>query len=107
MFMAVTIGSNIASLQAQRRLSDSTAKLQTTYERLSSGQRINKASDDAAGLAIADQLRADQRVASVAIRNANDGISLVAIADSALGEVSNVLTRLSELAEQSANGVFS
>lgn len=105
--MAVTIGSNIASLQAQRRLSNSTAKLTTTFERLSSGQRINKASDDAAGLSIADQLRADQRVASVAIRNANDGISLVAIADSALAEVSSVLARMAELAEQSANGVFS
>lgn len=105
--MAVTIGSNIASLQAQRRLSNSTAKLTTTFERLSSGQRINKASDDAAGLSIADQLRADQRVASVAIRNANDGISLVAIADSALAEVSSVLARMAELSEQSANGVFS
>jgi len=74
---------------------------------LSSGQRINKASDDAAGLAIADSLRADQRVASVAIRNANDGISTIAIADSALGEIGGVLSRLAELAEQSANGVYS
>lgn len=105
--MAVTIGSNIASLQAQRRLSDSTQRLSTTFERLSSGQRINRASDDAAGLSIADQLRADGRVATVAIRNANDGISLVAIADSALGQISLTLTRLAELAEQSANGVFS
>ena len=80
--MAITLGSNIASLQAQRRLS--------------SGQRINRASDDAAGLAIADALRADQRVASVAIRNANDGISTIAIADSALGEIGNVLSRLAE-----------
>ncbi|MCB0330308.1 MAG: flagellin FliC [Bdellovibrionales bacterium] len=105
--MAVTLGSNIASLQAQRRLSIATDKLSTTFERLSSGQRINKASDDAAGLAIADALRADQRVATVAIRNANDGISSIAIADSALGEIGNVLTRLAELSEQSANGVFS
>ncbi len=105
--MAITLGSNIASLQAQRRLSVSTNKLSTTFERLSSGQRINRASDDAAGLAIADALRADQRVASVAIRNANDGISTIAIADSALGEIGNVLSRLAELAEQSANGVFS
>jgi flagellin len=81
--------------------------LGAVYERLSSGQRINKASDDAAGLAIADSLRATQRVASVAIRNANDGISGVAIADGALAEVSNVLGRLAELSEQSANGVFS
>lgn len=105
--MAITLGSNIASLQAQRRLGNATAALGTTYERLSSGQRINKASDDAAGLAIADALRASQRVASVAIRNANDGISTINIADSALGEIGSVLTRLAELSEQSANGVFS
>ena len=105
--MAISLGSNIASLQAQRRLSTATQALGNTYERLSSGQRINKASDDAAGLAIADSLRADQRVASVAIRNANDGISTIAIADSALSEIGNVLSRLAELSEQSANGVFS
>ena len=105
--MSITIGNNIASLQAQRRLADATGKLSDTFERLSSGQRINKASDDAAGLAIADSLKADQRVASVAIRNANDGISVVAIADGALAQISSVLTRLGELSEQSANGVFS
>jgi len=105
--MAITLGTNVASLQAQRRLANSSQALGRTFERLSSGQRINKASDDAAGLAIADQLRADQRVATVAIRNANDGISTIAIADSALSEIANVLTRLAELAEQSANGVFS
>lgn len=105
--MAITLGSNIASLQAQRRLSLASGQLSNTYERLSSGQRINRASDDAAGLAIADSLRADQRVASVAIRNANDGISTIAIADSALSQIGNVLSRLAELAEQSANGVFS
>ena len=105
--MAITVGLNIASLQAQRRLGSSTEALGSVFEKLSSGQRINKASDDAAGLAIADALRADQRVATVAIRNANDGISTIAIADSALGQISGVLTRLAELAEQSANGVFS
>ena len=105
--MAITIGSNVASLQAQRRLTTASAQLGSSYERLSSGQRINKASDDAAGLAIADALRASQRVATVAIRNANDGISTIAIADSALGEIGNVLSRLAELSEQSANGVFS
>ena len=105
--MAITIGNNIVSLQAQRRLGVATEALASTYERLSSGQRINKASDDAAGLAIADSLRASQRIAGVAIRNANDGISTIAIADGALGEISNVLQRLGELAEQSANGVFS
>ena len=105
--MAITLGSNIASLQAQRRLSTATDGLNRTYERLSSGQRINRASDDAAGLAIADSLKASQRIATVAIRNANDGISTIGIADSALSEIGNVLTRLAELAEQSANGVFS
>lgn len=105
--MPITLGSNIQSLQAQRRLGVATASLSNTYERLSSGQRINKAADDAAGLAIADSLRADQRVALVAIRNANDGISSINIADSALGEIGGVLSRLAELAEQSANGVYS
>ena len=105
--MPITLGSNITSLQAQRRLGTATEALSKTYERLSSGQRINRASDDAAGLAIADALKASARIASVAVRNANDGISTIAIADSALGEIGNVLSRLSELSEQSANGVFS
>ncbi len=105
--MAITLGSNIASLQAQRRLGTASNELSSTYEKLSSGQRINKAADDAAGLAIADSLKANQRVASVAIRNASDGISTIAIADSALGEIGNVLSRLAELAEQSANGTYS
>jgi flagellin len=105
--MASTIGSNNASLNAQRYLDRATARLNQSYERLSSGQRINRARDDAAGLAIAEVLKADQRIATVAIRNANDGISTVAIVDSALGEINGVLARLAELAEQSANGVFS
>lgn len=105
--MAITIGNNIISLGAQRRLGIATDALSTSFERLSSGQRINKASDDAAGLAIADSLRADQRIATVGIRNANDGISTIAIADGALGQIGGTLSRLAELAEQSANGVFS
>jgi flagellin len=105
--MAITLGSNIASLQAQRRLGNASNQLGSIYEKLSSGQRINKAADDAAGLAIADSLKASQRVASVAIRNASDGISTIAIADSALSEIGNVLSRLAELAEQSANGTYS
>ena len=105
--MPITLGSNIVSLQAQRRLSNASDKLAGTYEKLSSGQRINRASDDAAGLAIADSLKANARIAGVAIRNANDGISTIGIADAALGDIGNVLTRLAELAEQSANGVFS
>ena len=105
--MSITIGSNISSLKAQRQLTKSTSSLSSAYSQLSSGMRINKASDDAAGLAIADSLKADQKIASVAIRNANDGISSIAIADGALSQVSDVLTRLAELAEQSANGVYS
>lgn len=105
--MAITLGSNIASLRAQRSLNIQTNKLSNVYQKLSSGQRINKAADDAAGLAIADSLKADQRIASVAIRNANDGISTIAIADAALGEIGDVLSRLAELSEQSANGVYS
>ena len=102
----ITINTNIASLNAQRRLGNSTQSLSRTFERLSSGLRIVRAADDSAGLAIADSLRADQRIASVAIRNANDGISLVSIADGALAEVGNVLSRMAELSEQSANGVL-
>lgn len=105
--MAITINTNLAALNAQRRLGITTQRLQKSFEQLSSGLRIVRSSDDAAGLAIAESLKADQRIASVAIRNANDGVSLIAIADGALGEMSNVLTRMAELAEQSANGVLS
>jgi flagellin len=105
--MAITIGSNISSLQAQRRLAGSSEALNSTFLKLSSGQRINKASDDAAGLAIADALKANIRVGQVAVRNANDGISSIAIADASLADIGNVLSRLAELAEQSANGTFS
>ena len=105
--MAITINTNIAALNAQRRLGQTTQQLQKTYERLSSGLRIVRAADDAAGLSIADTLRADQRVADVALRNANDGISLISIADGALSETGNVLARMAELSEQSANGTLS
>lgn len=104
--MAITINTNTQSLNAQRNLGASTGRLSQAFERLSSGLRITRASDDAAGLAIADSLRADQRIASVAIRNANDGVSAISIADGALNEIGNVLTRLAELAEQSSNGTL-
>ncbi|MDD2942716.1 MAG: flagellin [bacterium] len=104
--MAITINTNVSALNAQRRLGESSQGLTRTFERLSSGLRITRASDDAAGLAIADSLRADQKIASAAIRNANDGISVVSIADSAMGQISNALTRMAELAEQSSNGVL-
>lgn len=104
--MAITINTNVASLNAQRRLSNSTSGLRQSFERLSSGLRIVRARDDAAGLAIAESLKADGKIASVAIRNANDGISLISIADGALDQMGSVLARMAELGEQSANGVL-
>ena len=104
--MSVRLGSNIASLTAQRRLAEGTTALSRTFERLSSGQRINRASDDAAGLAIADALRAESRIFNQGVRNLNDGISLFNIADSAVENLSGIMTRLEELAEQSANGTY-
>jgi flagellin len=103
----ITIGSNVQSLNAQRRLDATSTSLKKVYERLSSGQRINAGADDPAGLTIADRLKTDQRIASVAMRNVNDGISTIAVADGALSEIGGVLGRLAELAEQSANGVYS
>jgi flagellin len=105
--MAITIASNIQSLQAQRQLGASSLRLTKVYERLSSGFRINRAADDAAGLAIAEGLKVEQRIALAAVRNANDGVSIISITDGALGEITNVLGRMAELSEQSANGVFS
>jgi len=105
--LSIRIGANIPSLGAQRRLSDTTSSLERTYERLSSGMRINRASDDAAGLAVATSLNADSRLYSTASRNISDGLSLLNIADSALGSQTGIVTRLLELAEQSANGTYS
>ncbi len=104
--MALTILSNIASVQAQRRLSQSTARLQKTFQRLSSGLRINTPSDDSAGLAIASGLNVDTRVFNQGTRNINDGISLLNIAEGSLNELSNIVVRLRELASQSANGTL-
>ena len=105
--MAISIGSNVTALQAQRRLDGTGVRLSDSFNKLSSGYRINSGSDDAAGLAIAESLRAQSRIAGQAIRNTNDGISTIAIADGALGEVGNILSRLAELASQSANGTLS
>jgi flagellin len=103
--MSLAVNTNVPSLNAQRQLSTSSDALRRSFERLSSGLRINSAADDAAGLAIADRLRADVRISSQAIRNANDGISAISIGEKALGEVGSILTRLSELASQSASGL--
>jgi flagellin len=105
--MGINIRTNVESLNAQRRLGETSDRLRTAYARLSSGLRITRAADDAAGLAIAEGLRADARIASVSIRNANDGISIIAITDGAMDQITNVLTRMAELADQSANGVYS
>ena len=105
--MGINIRTNIESINAQRRLSETTGQLNKAYARLSSGLRITTAADDAAGLSIAESLKADSRIAQVAIRNANDGISIIAITDGAMDQMTNVLTRMAELATQSANGVYS
>ena len=105
--MALFVNTNLASLNAQRHLEETGASLATSLERLSSGLRINNAYDDAAGLAIADKLGRDVRVSDQAIRNANDGLSALAIGEKALGTVAGTLTRLSELASQSASGTVS
>lgn len=105
--MPITLGSNIASLSAQRQLGRASDSLSLTYERLSSGQRISRASDDAAGLAIADNLRVSTRVYTQATRNINDGISYLNIAQGALSALSEIVLRQKELAEQAANGIYS
>ncbi len=105
--MSVKIGSNITSLNVQRNLGDATAQLSKSMERLSSGLRINRASDDAAGLAISETLKSSSRVYSTAIRNVNDGLSYLNITDGALAELSNITSRHLELAEQAANGTYS
>ena len=105
--MPITIGSNIASLGAQRQLGKTTESLGNTYERLSSGMRINKASDDAAVLAIASSLKTDTRVFTQAIRNISDGVSTLNIAEGALTQLTNIGQRQMELAEQAANGTYS
>jgi flagellin len=102
--MPMTINSNIVSLNAQRNLSMSQSSLATSMQRLSSGLRVNSARDDAAGLAIADRMNAQVRGINVAIRNANDGISLAQTAEGALATVTDALQRMRELAVQAQNG---
>lgn len=101
--MAMTINTNAASLNAQRNLTTSQGSLATTLQRLSSGLRVNSAKDDAAGLAIAERMNAQVKGMNVAIRNANDGISLAQTAEGALGKIGENLQRMRELAVQSAN----
>jgi len=102
-----SINSNTTALRAITQLGKTQDSLSKVYSQLSSGLRITSASDDPAGLSVADSLKNFGKLSDVAIRNANDGISLTNIADSALESVSSVLSRLAELAQQSANGVYS
>lgn len=104
--MGISLGVNAGVLRANRQLDKTTEGLSRSFARLSSGQRINTSGDDAAGLAVADSLAVSSRLMQVAIRNANDGISVVSVADNALGEIQNVLQRQAELAQQAANGFF-
>ena len=104
--MSITLASNLAALKAQTQLGKATDQLSSVFERLSSGLRINKASDDAAGLAMSASLRADAKIYEQGVRNLNDGISLFNIVDESLSELTNIVERLEELANQAANGTY-
>ena len=105
--MAMTINTNVVSLNAQRNLSLSGGALASSMQRLSSGLRVNSAKDDAAGLAIAERMNAQAKGLAVAARNANDGISLAQTAEGALGKVGDMLQRMRELAVQASNATNS
>jgi flagellin len=102
--MAISVRTNVSSLTAQGNLSRTSGDLAKSISRLSSGLRIESAADDAAGLAISEDFKADIRSLSQARRNANDGVSMIQTADGALKEVSGLLTRMRELSVQSRNG---
>ncbi|MBL8694558.1 MAG: flagellin FliC [Planctomycetes bacterium] len=105
--MGLRVNTNVTSIVAQRNLQEVTIRLQKNFSHLASGLRIATAADDAAGLAISERLRAKIRSLQQAVRNANDGISLVQTAEGALSENSNILTRMKELAVQARNGTTS
>ncbi|ENK2079374.1 flagellin [Vibrio alginolyticus] len=102
--MAITVNTNVAALVAQRHLTRATDMLNQSMERLSSGKRINSAKDDAAGLQISNRLQSQMRGLDVAVRNANDGISIMQTAEGAMNEVTNIMQRMRDLSLQSANG---
>ncbi|EGR3219363.1 flagellin [Vibrio parahaemolyticus] len=102
--MAITVNTNVAALVAQRHLTSATDMLNQSMERLSSGMRINSAKDDAAGLQISNRLQSQMRGLDVAVRNANDGISIMQTAEGAMNEVTNIMQRMRDLSLQSANG---
>ena len=101
--MGLRIQTNIQSLNSQRALSISTMANDLSMEKLSSGFRINRAADDAAGLAISEKIKADIRGLNMAKRNANDGISMVQVAEGGMNEIGNILNRLRELSVQGAS----
>ena len=101
--MALVINHNMSSITAQRNLSQTGRSLKSSFEKVSSGLRINKAADDAAGLGVAENLEAASRSAKVAMRNTNDGISVVQTAEGATSEVGNIVKRMRELAVQSSS----
>ncbi|MDW6001560.1 flagellin [Vibrio mangrovi] len=105
--MTITVNTNVSALTAQRYLNKATGELNTSMERLSSGNRINSAKDDAAGLQISNRLTAQSRGLDVAMRNANDGISIAQTAEGAMNESTSILQRMRDLALQSANGTNS
>lgn len=105
--MGLVVNTNLSSLNAQRTLDASGIQLSKALQRLSSGLRINNASDDAAGLAIATRLGAQIRSVNQAMRNANDGMAMLQTAEGAMSEITNIITRIKELAVQSANGTNS
>ena len=101
--MSLVVNTNVASLNAQRSLSSSGAELKTAMERLSSGKKINSAADDAAGFAIAERMTAQIRGLNMATKNANDGLSMLAVIENATNDVTDMLQRMRELAIQAAN----
>ncbi len=101
--MGLRIKTNVSSLVAQRRLGESTKALSESYEKLASGQRVNKSADDAAGLAVSERIRAKTRALDVSKRNANDAISYVQVAEGGLNETTNIIVRMRELTAQSAS----
>jgi len=104
--MALTINTNIASIQSERALATNRGNMETAMQRLSSGKRINSALDDASGLAVANRMRNQIEGLNMAIRNANDGISLAQTAEGSMEELQNVLLRMRELAIQASNGTY-
>jgi len=104
--MALTINTNIASIQSERALAMNRGQMETAMQRLSSGKRINSALDDASGMAVAQRMRNQIEGLNMAIRNANDGISMSQTAEGAMEELQNVLQRMRELAVQSSNGTY-